>query len=46
MPILDGSSVTRKAEPGDVDLVSHLDGSSLDSLDEPDKMNYLEVVRK
>jgi hypothetical protein len=30
---IDGSFVTRKEEPGDIDLVSHLDGELLDALD-------------
>lgn len=29
---IDGSYVTKKPEPGDIDLVSHLDGETLDAL--------------
>jgi len=35
---LDGSFVTRKEDPGDIDLVSHLDGSAVDNLSVADGM--------
>jgi hypothetical protein len=34
---LDGSYVTRKLDPDDIDMVTHIDGGALDALDPADK---------
>lgn len=41
---IDGSYVTRKEDPNDIDLVSHLNGSELEQLDDPARTTLLGLV--
>jgi hypothetical protein len=41
---IDGSYVTKKEEPGDIDLVSHLDGETLDGLGPVERTLLLGLV--
>jgi hypothetical protein len=41
---VDGSFISSKIEPGDIDVVSHLDGPSMDELDNPAQMLLYSLV--